>query len=93
MGALDVFIKLPEWEAMWAECKIITGNVFGPTPRQFVEGERLMAANVPALLIGWKNGVMHISRWVEKADVRECGVWPELNYAAALLRYMESDVR
>lgn len=93
VGALDVFIKLPEARAMWAECKVFDGNVFGPTKRQWVEGNRLLAANVPALLIGWRDKVMHVSQWVEQADRRECFTCSDCDYAMTLVKYRNEYLR
>lgn len=90
VGALDLFIKLPVYAAMWAEAKVIDGNLFGPTARQYEEGKRLLAAHVPVLLIGWKNGVMYVSAWTEKADIRECYDSHFVgNFAQTLFGYME----
>lgn len=88
-GVLDMFIKPPNHPAMWAEGKIISGNLFAPTPRQYEEGKRLMAAGVPAFLVGWKSGVMYISSWIIRADIRECYTGDGKNYAEILIGYLE----
>ena len=37
VGVLDLIIKLPGVPLIFAEGKIITGNLFGPTQAQFAE--------------------------------------------------------
>lgn len=90
VGLLDMIIKLPSHPWFWAEGKLVKGNLFGPTERQWVEGERIEATGTRALLIGWKASVMYISPWVEGADVRTC--FPYSNYTGpqALEAYLES---
>ena len=51
---------------------MIDGFKFGPTARQLEEGKRIMAAGLDVVLIGWKNGIMHVSPWVAQADKRSC---------------------
>jgi hypothetical protein len=72
VGVLDLIIKLPERPILFAEGKLIEGNVFGPTERQWVEGARLLAANLAVALIGWRGNQMSISPWYKQADRREC---------------------
>ena len=72
VGVLDLIIKLPERPWVWAEGKLINGNLFAPTERQWVEGERIRATGTPVLLIGWKGRSMSISPWVKQADWRNC---------------------
>jgi hypothetical protein len=72
VNVLDMIIKLPGHPMFMAEGKIITGNLFGPTPGQFEEGCRLQEAAIRPLLIGWKLGIMYISPWIKKAEIREC---------------------
>ena len=72
VGVLDLAIKLPGVPFVWAEGKIIKGNLFAPTGAQHVEGERWIKAGVGAVLIGWQDSLMFISPWVKQADKREC---------------------
>ena len=73
----------------FAEGKIIKGNLFGPTPAQFAEGEKWIKAGVGAVLLGWRDNEMYISPWVKQADRREC--WMSVaNHAEALLKYLQS---
>ena len=72
VGVLDLIIKLPGLPIIFAEGKVVDGNLFGPTERQFIEGERIMAAGMTALLLGWRSGILYVSPWVKQADRREC---------------------
>ena len=89
VGVLDLAIKLPGAPFIWAEGKIIKGNLFGPTPAQFAEGEKWIKAGVEAVLIGWQDSAMYISQWVKQADKRECWLSRRLNHAEALLNYLK----
>ena len=90
VGVLDLAIKLPERPFVWAEGKIIKGNVFAPTGAQFAEGEKWIKAGVGAVLIGWEGKTMYISPWTKKADKRECWMWTaEMgNFAEMLSTYL-----
>ena len=72
VGVLDLIIKLPNIPWIWAEGKLIIGNKFKPTERQWVEGERIQATGTTVLLIGWRAKEMSISRWVKEANRHEC---------------------
>jgi hypothetical protein len=73
VGVLDMIIKLPNMPIVFAEAKWLShGWKFGPSGRQFHEGNHLIGAGLKAILIGWKDGQMYLSPWVEFADVREC---------------------
>ena len=88
VGVLDLIIKLPGVPLIFAEGKIIKGNLFGPTPAQFAEGEKWIRAGVDAVLIGWEAKWMHISPWVKQADKREC--WRgSIGDAESLLEYLK----
>ena len=72
VGVLDLIIKLPTHPILWAEGKIVEGNLFAPTGRQWEEGQRIQRAGMPALLFGWKKAFMFVSPWVKQADIRTC---------------------
>jgi hypothetical protein len=72
VGVLDLIIKLPTQLIVFAEGKLVDGNVFGPTERQWVEGERIRAAGLDVVLIGWRDGITYVSPWVKQADRRNC---------------------
>ena len=82
VGVLDLVIKLPGHPWMWAEGKMIEGNLFAPSERQWVEGRRIMDAGASALLLGWKQRWMFVSPWVKQADIRTCfhgsGPWVDV---------------
>jgi hypothetical protein len=77
VGLLDLFIKLPGRAPVWAEAKLITGNVFGPTERQFYEGERMLAAGLRVILIGWKDKQIYLSKWTDAANRLACACGTE----------------
>lgn len=72
VGRLDLVIKLPGLPILFAEGKLIRGYKFAPSPRQLVEGERMIGAGLKVALIGWKDEEMFISPWIEQADCRHC---------------------
>jgi hypothetical protein len=72
VGVLDLILKLPDYPPVFAEGKMIKGYKFGPTERQMEEGRRMLASGLVVLLIGWRDGVMSVSSWVEQADWRQC---------------------
>ena len=89
VGVLDLAIKLPGVPFIWAEGKIIKGNLFGPTPAQFAEGEKWIKAGVDAVLIGWQDSLMFVSPWVKQADKRDCWVSGKGSDADSLLEYLK----
>ena len=89
VGVLDLIIKLPRVPPVFAEGKIIKGNLFGPTPAQFAEGMKWIWAGVDAVLIGWQDKEIYISQWVKQADKRECFKRWQGNDAETLLEYLE----
>lgn len=86
VGRLDLIIKLPGHPVFFAEGKKIKGNLFGPTERQFLEGRRLEAADIPALLIGWKDKLMYVSPWTFEADLRQ--LCAGFSYITTLMEYL-----
>jgi hypothetical protein len=73
IGLLDLSIKFLGHPHLLAEAKIVDGQKFAPTPRQYVEGQRYEAAGGLCALIGWdkKTKVMFVhpwARWAMKAD-------------------------
>lgn len=76
VGVLDLIIKLPGYPIVFGEGKLIKGGFkFAPTLRQYEEGKKIAAARMLPVLIGWKDGQMYLSPWVEFADIRECASW------------------
>ena len=73
VGLLDMVIKIPGLPWIWAEGKLVNAQAFGPTLRQFEEGNKILATNTtPVLLIGFKDSLMAISPWVEQAKFKDC---------------------
>ena len=88
LGLLDLVIKLPGHNVVMAEGKLIDGNLFAPTPRQYIEGLDWLRVGVDVVLIGWQDKWMYISPWVKQADKRVCfGGSPD--YAELLLEYLK----
>ena len=87
VGVLDLIIKLPYVPLVFAEGKIIKGNLFGPTPAQFAEGEKWIRAGVNAVLIGWQDQMMYVHPWVKQADKRESHS-SSTNHAESLWDYL-----
>jgi hypothetical protein len=87
-GILDMIIKPPDMPLVMAEGKLIEGNLFAPTGAQYVEGLKWQAAKIECVLIGWRNGQMFLSAWVEKAHVKDCFTVPGLSDAQALIEYL-----
>jgi hypothetical protein len=69
-----------------AEGKLISGNLFAPTERQWIEGNRWIDAGVGAVLIGWKGKIMAVSPWTYEADQREC--WTGSDSVSTLMEYL-----
>ena len=72
VGLLDLVMKLPGYPITWGEGKIIVGNVFGPTERQWVEGKKILDAGMGVVLIGWKGATMFVSPWTKQANINLC---------------------
>lgn len=90
-GILDLVLKLPDpFPIVFAEGKLVVGYKFGPTALQFVKGQRIAAAGLTVVLIGWKGREMAISPWVKQADWRECKIGP--NHVATLKEYLRGEV-
>jgi hypothetical protein len=85
-------MKLPGHPVVWGEGKIIDGLAFAPTERQWVEGQRIIAAGMAAILIGWKRSEMFVSPWVKKAHCDACfhGAGPNAALLQTYLREHES---
>jgi hypothetical protein len=88
VGLLDLIIKLPGYPWLWAEGKIIEGNLFEPTERQWVEGNRIKGTGTFVLLLGWKRSDFFISPWVRKANIENCYTATGPNIST-LMRYLK----
>ena len=74
VGVLDLWFAIPGIPQFWAEGKLVEHQSFGPTPRQYLEGRKLEAAGVRALLLGFKGRLMAVSAWRESATWADCVV-------------------
>lgn len=78
VGTLDCMFVLPRCPVLFAEVKKVKDNVFGPTPRQFVEMERVAASQTGPIthaipiLIGVKDNLYYFHEIAEKVHVRDC---------------------
>lgn len=86
VGVLDLILKPPDCPIIFGEGKMIEGHKFGPTERQWIEGNRIIAAGLTVVLIGWKGRTMSVSPWVVQADWREC--LTSDNDVSTLLEYL-----
>jgi hypothetical protein len=72
VGLLDLILMIPGLPIIFAEGKIVEGQAFAPTDRQYLEGERIQGAGATVLLIGWKDKLMAVSPWTKQAKWGEC---------------------
>ena len=89
VGLLDLVIKLPGVPFIWAEGKLVSGNLFAPTGAQYEEGIKWIRAGTGVVLLGWQDSLMFISPWVKKADKRECWTSGKGSDADSLLEYLK----
>lgn len=69
LGLLDLTIKFPGHPHLFAEAKLVPHQSFAPTPRQYLEGERYIAADGWCVLIGWdqRTKAMFVHPWAKTA--------------------------
>lgn len=93
VGILDTLVAFPDMPVIFAEGKTIESISFGPTERQWVEGQRVLAVRgghtIP-LLIGWTpRGIMYVGEWTRRLPLKACFIQREKDdYATTLWRYM-----
>lgn len=66
VGTYDTILIPKGLPVFLAEVKIVRGDIFGPTPRQMVELQRvndvaMEAGHVYPTMIGWKDGIYYFS--------------------------------
>lgn len=73
VGFPDLILIPQGYPVFFTEVKIVKGLKFGPSPRQYVEMDRLAISkhSVPTLL-GWDDGVLLISKHREEVRVIDC---------------------
>lgn len=74
VGILDMILCLPTTGMICAEAKRFKGNFFKPSPRQYVEMERINNGGGLSLLIGIKEGVHYLHHSTMTAFVDNCVV-------------------
>ena len=89
VGVLDLILKLPDLPMILAEGKLVDGFLFAPTGAQYVEGKKWQDAGVECLLLGWKQGQLFISPWVEKSDCRRCFTLLDVPDSGSLQAYLD----
>ena len=70
VGALDLAILVRGFpQTLYAEGKVVPHQAFAPTPRQYEEGRRYIAAGGLCALIGWDPSTkqMFVSEWAQEA--------------------------
>jgi hypothetical protein len=77
VGTYDMILIPKGLPLFAAEVKIIRGNVFGPTPRQMIELQRLVDAaddngHVIPVMIGWQDGTFYFHKPKLHIDKRDC---------------------
>lgn len=60
VGVLDLILSMPQTGIVLAEAKRFTGNVFEPSPRQYIEMCRIDDGGGKALLIGIKGDKFYL---------------------------------
>jgi hypothetical protein len=88
VGIPDLIIKLPDVPTFWAEGKVVKHNVFGPTPIQFEEGQRWIAAGMRVILIGWHHGAIYLSPWKQEVDRRDCFEAVGVDHVKTLMEFV-----
>lgn len=74
VGIFDLILIPGGLPAFFAEAKIIRGNSFGPTERQFIELMRIRHASryVIPIMIGYKEGVYYFHKPAEVIQCQDC---------------------
>jgi len=93
VGTLDTII-VPSGNnpVLFVEGKVTDGLKFGPTERQYIEGERIRDANGYAkpVLVGWRSTVMYVSFWKREAYITKSFKQPlGRNYAETIKDWLD----
>lgn len=93
VGFPDLVIQTSaEMPVFFIEAKIIRGQSFGPTPRQYVEMGRLSVSrySVP-LLAGFKDGRWYLHPRADQVSIDQCFAQPEgLDFFDTLEQWYEN---
>ena len=91
VGVLDVVIVPYSAPTLFVEGKVTDGLKFAPTPRQFIEGVRIIDSSgfaVP-VLVGWRQKVMYVTDWATEAFITKSFKQPTgCNYAETLKEWL-----
>lgn len=77
VGVFDILLIPVGMPCFMAEVKVIRGQSFGPTDRQWIELDRVKKADNGAghsisIMIGWKEGVYYFHPPAKSIDCRDC---------------------
>lgn len=87
VGIPDLIMILPGSPVYFAEVKIIKGNVFSPSERQFIEmGRMYISDKVEPIMVGWKNGKHYIGLPEKTLTVDKCMAQRDDENFAQMLR-------
>lgn len=94
VGIPDCVFVLPELVPCFAEVKIITDNIFAPTPRQYVELIRIAKSStkVAACIIGYKptTETFYIANPTQRVDIRDHKpLWSGTDFIATLQEFLK----
>ena len=76
VGVLDTLVIFDNLPVCFVEAKMIRAREFGPTERQWVEGNRVLKTGgiyaVPAL-VGWdEHKLMYVGEWARRLPTQAC---------------------
>ena len=73
VGFPDLILIPKDYPVFFTEAKIIKGQTFGPTDRQYVEMTRLAISkySVP-VIIGWKERVHYLHEYAKSVTIEQC---------------------
>lgn len=90
VGQPDCIFILPERDVCFAEVKRFTGNIFGPSPRQYAELVRIQKSStkVAAVVIGIRDDWYYIASPKLVIDIREDKFVCGKHFTHALEKYL-----
>jgi len=94
VGIFDVILIPYNLPVFMAEAKLIRGNTFGPTERQYVELVRIenvgaIDKHVIPVMIGWRDDSYYFHKPAKTIDYRDCFsvTTTKLNFYDQLIKY------
>lgn len=93
VGILDVLVAFNDMPVLFVEGKIIRAGSFGPTERQWIEGEKLLKLTggfTLPVLVGWDiDKRMFVGEWSRKLRAAACfSQQDDWDYAITLWSYI-----